>query len=299
MDPRRLLTFRTVARERSFSRAAAKLSLSQPSVSHQIALLETEVGGRLLDRGRGGMKLTAAGEVLLEHADQVAWRLQLADRQVAESIGEPRETLRIGSFPTAMAAFVPLAIEELRKEHAEAGIRLGEVTSATLEPRLLGGDFDLALAYQDSTLERREIAGVERIDLLCEPFLIGLPLDHRLAGESGPIKLAELADEPWILPSTDGFLAAALREAGFEPRVLATSQESVANRGLIARGLGVGWIPGLLAGDSTGIAIRPVDGEVNTRDVYALVPPGTRHPLVADAIAALRLAADEFRKAGR
>ena len=53
MDPRRLLTFRTVARERSFSRAAETLSLSQPSVSHQVALLETEIGVRLLDRGRG------------------------------------------------------------------------------------------------------------------------------------------------------------------------------------------------------------------------------------------------------
>lgn len=53
MDPRRLLTYRAVAHERSFSRAAAALSLSQPSVSHQIALLETEIGVRLLDRGRG------------------------------------------------------------------------------------------------------------------------------------------------------------------------------------------------------------------------------------------------------
>ena len=72
MDSRRLLTFRTVAHERSFSRAAETLSLSQPSVSHQIALLETEIGVRLLDRGRGGLRLTRAGEVLLEHADHVA-----------------------------------------------------------------------------------------------------------------------------------------------------------------------------------------------------------------------------------
>src|ERR1700712_2425542 len=99
MDPRRLLTFRTVAHERSFSRAAEKLSLSQPSVSHQIALLETEVGIRLLDRGRGGFRLTPAGEVLVEHADQISWRLELADRQIAEVADARRETLRIGSFP--------------------------------------------------------------------------------------------------------------------------------------------------------------------------------------------------------
>src|SRR5947209_6277543 len=83
MDSRRLLTFRAVAHARSFSRAAESLSLSQPSVSHQIALLETEIGVRLLERGRGGLRLTPAGEVLLEHADHVAWRLQLASTQIA------------------------------------------------------------------------------------------------------------------------------------------------------------------------------------------------------------------------
>src|SRR3954447_3185312 len=115
MDPRRLLTFRAVAHERSFSRAAEKLSLSQPSVSHQIALLESEVGVRLLDRGRGGLRLTAAGEILVGHADQIAWRLELADRQVAQAAEARCETLRIGSFPTAMAAFVPLAVTRLRE----------------------------------------------------------------------------------------------------------------------------------------------------------------------------------------
>src|SRR4051812_2009493 len=107
MDPRRLLTFRTVAPARSFSRAAKKLSLSQPSVSHQVALLETEIGVRLLDRGRGGLRLTRAGEVLLEHADHVAWRLQLADTQIAELAGDRRGQGRPGSLPTAPAGLLP------------------------------------------------------------------------------------------------------------------------------------------------------------------------------------------------
>jgi DNA-binding transcriptional LysR family regulator len=50
----------------------------------RVALLETEIGVRLLDRGRGGLRLTHAGELLLEHADHVAWRLQLADSQITD-----------------------------------------------------------------------------------------------------------------------------------------------------------------------------------------------------------------------
>src|SRR6266576_1035773 len=100
MDPRRLMTFRIVAHERSFSRAAEQLSLSQPSVSHQVGLLETEIGLRLLDRGRGGLRLTQAGTVLLEHADHVAWRLQMADTQITDLARERRDEVRLGSFPT-------------------------------------------------------------------------------------------------------------------------------------------------------------------------------------------------------
>src|SRR3954452_9882076 len=107
MDPRRLMTFRAVAHARSFSRAAEALSLTQPSVSHQIALLETQVGVRLLERGRGGLRLTDAGAVLLEHADHVAWRLELAETQIGRIAAQHRDQVRLGSFPTALAGFVP------------------------------------------------------------------------------------------------------------------------------------------------------------------------------------------------
>ncbi|MBS1885977.1 MAG: hypothetical protein JSU06_02205 [Actinobacteria bacterium] len=85
-----------------------------------------------------------------------------------------------------------------------------------------------------------------------------------------------------------GFLAGSLRAAGFEPRVVATTQDPVATHGLIARGIGVGWIPGLLADDHPGFAIRPVDGEIPTRDVYALVPPGQDPDLEVDNVKTLQ-----------
>src|SRR5215210_6619619 len=119
MDPRRLMTFRAVAHARSFSRAAEALSLSQPSVSHQVALLETAIGVRLLERRRGGLRLTHAGGVLLEHADHVAWRLELADAQIGDLAGQRRDHVRLGAFPTALAGFVPSAIARLRLSHGD------------------------------------------------------------------------------------------------------------------------------------------------------------------------------------
>lgn len=295
MDPRRLLTFRTVAHERSFSRAAQRLSLSQPSVSHQVGLLETELGQRLLVRARGGLRLTAAGSVLLEHADEVAWRLQLAEREIARLSGERRAQLRIGAFPTAMAGLVPTAVTRLRLAHPDVRVMLREVTADTLAPRVLSGEFDLALAYQDTSIARRELRGARRVDLFADSFLVGLPAGHSLAEASGPVRLEQLAQDPWVLPSPDGFLAQCCRQAGFEPDIVAISQDPIATRGIINRGLAVGWVSGLLAEDYPGVVLREVDGAGRRRDVYCLLPPGEAHPLAAEFIGALRDAVGQAR----
>jgi len=162
MDSRRVLTFRAVAHERSFSRAARQLRVSQPSVSQQVALLEREIGTKLLDRRPGGLQLTPAGEVLLTHADAIAQRFELATTQLAELADQRREQLRFGSFPTALARFVPAAIARLRRHHPELRLLVDEVTPSQLEERLLRGDFHVAIGYQQAGHERQTFGAAHR-----------------------------------------------------------------------------------------------------------------------------------------
>jgi DNA-binding transcriptional LysR family regulator len=169
------------------------------------------------------------------------------------------------------------------------------VTSSTLEPRFLSGEFDVALSYQNTTSERREFPGAERVDLLRDSFLIGLPPGRRLARGKGPVSLAALAQEDWIVASREGFLVQACRDAGFEPRVVATTTDPMAARGMIARGLGVGWVPSLLIDEYGGIVIRPVKDPIRQREIFALLPPGDRHPLARPVINALLETAAGFR----
>src|SRR4051812_28738863 len=129
MDPRRLLTFRIVAHEGSFTRAAAALSLTQPSVSQQVAALEAELGARLLERGAGGLRLTDDGAVLLEHADAIAVRLRLADAQLAERVAGTRARVAIGAFASALADLVPAAVERLHGRHRNVAVTVEEVSS--------------------------------------------------------------------------------------------------------------------------------------------------------------------------
>jgi DNA-binding transcriptional LysR family regulator len=286
MDPRRVLTFRAVAHERSFSRAARRLSLSQPSVSNQVGALEREVGVRLLERRPGGLRLTPEGEILLEHADAIADRFGLAETQLSGAAERRRTRLRIGALPSALAGFVPAAIARVRERHPDTQVTFDEGTSEELANRLASGELDLAIAYQDTTWPRTEPPGVKRHHLLHEEFMVAMAPDHRLAAQE-EVHLADLRDDDWTAALTDGVIVRACRAAGFEPRLVSITHDQLAIRGLVIRGLAVTLVAELLADPFKDLALRPIAGMTVARDVYALLPPGRRHPLLAPTLEAL------------
>jgi DNA-binding transcriptional LysR family regulator len=293
MDPRRVLTFRAVAAERSFSRAARTLALTQPAVSQQVAALEKEVGARLLAREPGGLRLTAAGEVLLEHADAIAERLALAGAQLADIERAERLRLRVGAFPSALACLVPKAIARLRQEAPDAEILIEEGGSEALVEQVARGELHVAVAFQDSTLPRREHEGIDRRDLLHEHFVVALPPAHRLAALDA-VPVAALADEPWTAPSGSHMIARACRAAGFEPRLISILRDPLAMRALVSQGLAVTLVPQLVAEALDGIELRPIDGPGPERDVYAMLPAGGRHPLAESIVAAFAAVAADL-----
>ena len=285
MDPRRVLTFRAVAHERSFSRAARALALTQPAVSQQVAALEKEVGAKLLAREPGGLKLTPAGETLLHHADAIAERLALAGAQLSEIVAAERVRLRVGAFPSALVMLVPKAVAALRAEEPDAEVLIEEGAGEVLTQRVAAGDLHVAIAFQDASQPRREHDGVERHDLRHETFLVALPPDHPLA-KLDKVPIAALADEPWTAPSASHMIARACWAAGFEPRMISIMRDPLSMRGLISQGLAVTLVPELGSEVLDGVALRPVDGPAPERDVYAMVPSGGRHPLALRMVAA-------------
>jgi DNA-binding transcriptional LysR family regulator len=298
MDPGRVLTFRAVAHERSFTRAARELSLSQPSVSNQVALLEREVGARLFEREPGGLRLTAEGEILLTHADFIADRFTLAEVQLAAAAEGRRSRLRIGAVPTALAGFVPAAFAALRADHPQAKLTVEEGLAADLPARIRAGELDLAVAFQDTALPRDEPEGVERRDLFRERFMVALAPDHPLAGRES-VRLADLSEEDWTAALVDGPIVRACRAAGFEPKLMSITHDQLAIHALVARGLAVTLAPQLLAEAFEGLALRPIAGAGPSRDVYALLPPGAGHPLVAPALDALVATAAQVEAASQ
>jgi DNA-binding transcriptional LysR family regulator len=266
LDPRRLLTFRAVARAGSFSAAARELSLTQPAVSQQVAALERELGARLLHRGPGGLTLTEAGALALEHAEALSERLAIADTQLAE-LGNEGGKLRVGAFPSALATLVPAAIERLVPRRVSAV----EGTMEELPAGVADGSLHVAVCFQDAAAPPREHPGLRRHDLMVEPFVAIVGAGHRLATRK-TLRLHDLRDEPWTAPSADGILVRACRAAGFAPDVRFYTRDVLAIRAVVAAGLAVSLSPRLIAGQLDGVRAIELHDDAPKRAVYALTP---------------------------
>ena len=281
MDPRRLLTFREVAHQGSFSRAGDVSALTQPAVSQQISALERQLGVRLLERGPGGPTPTAAGALLLAHADAVADRLAQADSQVAELAAADRETLRIGAFPSALASVIPAAIARLREQRPGVQVEAAEGSGEELGAAVASGALHAAMCFQDAAAPPRRPEGTERHELGGEAMLAVLPREHPLA-ERETIRLRELSGDTWTAPSRDHLIYRSCVAAGFEPRIAFVTRDVLAARGLVRAGLAVTLMPELVGGLFDDVAVVRLAGEQPHRSLYGLTPAsGAREEALA------------------
>ncbi len=202
----RLRVLVEVARRGSFSGAAEALSYTQSAVSQQVATLEAETGMTLLERHARGVRVTAAGQALLEHAEGILARLEAAEDELSAIAGLRAGRLRMASFPTAGATLMPLAIATFRSRYPELELTLAEGEPEEIAPRLHAGEFDLALLFEFD--EPASVEGLTRVELLEDPMYLALPREHVLAEKNdlrltGPARRgvgADLALEPLCTP---------------------------------------------------------------------------------------------------
>ncbi|MEV0154273.1 LysR substrate-binding domain-containing protein [Micromonospora sp. NPDC050686] len=245
MDTQLLDVFRAVAGQGSITTAARALGFTQSAVSRQIAALEADVGAKLFDRLPRGVALTAAGHALLPHAEAVLDRLAAARRDLDDLRGLGRGRLRVGAFPTAVAALVPRAMASFRAAYPKIGLSLVEGVTPRLLERLLAEEADVAVVSASPTDELDR----ERFDLrhlLDERLLVAVARDHRLARRR-TVRLAELAEDAFVVGSAtaENSLLRASLPAGFTPRVDIVAADWTGRLGCVAAGLGVALVPAL------------------------------------------------------
>jgi DNA-binding transcriptional LysR family regulator len=295
VDTVRLTVFREVATLGSFTAAAKSLRYTQSAVSRQIAALEEDVAAALFDREARGVRLTEEGRVLLAHAEAVLERLAAARRDLAAVRDSDGGRLRIGAFATSAAVLVPHAMAAFQRDFPNVELSLAEGLSAALTARLRAGELDVAVLAVPAG--GPVAAGTTR--LVVDPLFVALPPAHRLAARK-TVRLTELADESWIAGSAtveDTLIGACLR-AGFRPAVRYVVREWTAKLGLVAAGVGVTLVPGLLVGAvRPDVVVKPLRGaEPAARGVVAAAADRTAAqrflPYLADS--AQRMTAEFF-----
>ena len=285
MDTGLLQTFRQVARHGSITAAAEALGYTQSAVSRQVSALESSLGARLFDRVARGVRLTEHGRSLLPHAESLLDRLDDARRDLEALDRLEYGRLRVGAFPTAVAALLPRAMATFRAKHPKVSLSLVEGTTRRQIARLHAGDVDLAVvsAFPD---QRLDVGELDLAHLLDDAMLVALPRSHPLAGRRR-VRLAELADESWIAADATEdprLLGPASLRGATEPRIDFLVGEWTAKLGLVAAGLGITLVPSLAAKAArSDIALTPLDPRDGPpRRIYAATPKGvTKPPAVA------------------
>ena len=279
-----LEVFRTVARHGSITAAAHALRYTQSAVSRQIAALEAEVGAQVFDRLPRGVALTAEGRELLPHADAVLDRLAAARRDLDElrDLGSGR--LRVGAFPTAVAALVPRALATFQSAYPDVGLSLVEGLTPALLERLTAGDADVAVV-SSAPAGQIDTTRFDLRHLLDERLLVAVSREHRLARRR-TVRLAELADDAFIAGSAtaENTLLRASLPSGFQPRIDIIAAEWTGKFGCVAAGLGVALVPALairgIPADIALLRLHPRDESV--RQVFAATVAGRARPPAAD-----------------
>jgi DNA-binding transcriptional LysR family regulator len=290
----RMRMLREVATHGGIAAAAEALYMSPSAVSQQMAVLEREAGTPLLERHGRGVRLTAAGESLVAHTDRVLAILEEAQADLADISASVAGSLRTCAFPTAARALLVPALSLLKERHPRLRLHMNDMEPEESIPLLKRGELDVIVSYGYDRIPEQKDPSVERLSLMTEPLHIALPAHHPQAAGDVRVRLADLAEEQWIV-GRDGspFMEIMLRvanEAGFTPDVDLHSNDYQVILAAVEAGLGVALVPPL-ARFSTypGVVFRQcADVDINRRIVAVIRSGSMRAPAVSAVLQALR-----------
>ncbi|WP_326834786.1 LysR substrate-binding domain-containing protein [Amycolatopsis rhabdoformis] len=237
-----LRAVREIALSGSFTAAARLLGYSQPAISRQVAAMEAAAGQPLFVREGRGVRVSAAGAVVVEHAGRILAGIGALEQDLASLDDRLAGRVRLGAFPSATAVLVPRAIARLRTEHPGLDVALTEAATPALVRQLRARRLDVAVIGVGAGLPDYDLTGLEQEVVSAGGLCVAVPAAHRLAG-SGVVPVAELAGETWIAgPGGDDPQFRAWPTLA-DPVLGHAVRGWPARLGLVAAGLGVCLMP--------------------------------------------------------
>jgi DNA-binding transcriptional LysR family regulator len=252
---RQLEYFLVIAEEGSFTRAAERLLVAQPSLSQQIGALEAELGGPLFERLPRGVRLTMAGQSFLPEARAAVSHADRARRSARMALGLQVGQLEIAAATSAAAGLLPPVLRLWQERHPAVEVSLQEfLHRRTLDEAVREGVGDMAVGSPPADWQ----GPIERLGW--EEFVLVLPEGDPLLRQRS-VALDKLAERRWVHFATSHGLSELLdmrcAASGFAPRVALRTSQVAAAPHFAAAGLGPALVPDHIVSEDVQHLARP------------------------------------------
>ena len=259
MEVHQIRYFRAVAQCRSFTRAALREHVSQPTLSHQILKLEDELGAKLFHRSGRSVSLTSFGEAFLPKAEIILREIQDAQAQIHQLAGIEAGKITVGVIPTIAPFFLPGLLADFVKQHPLIEVKIVEESSTTLIESLREGAVELAIMPLPVRAK-----WVSHIELARENLYAVVCVSHPLAKEKR-LTVKQLAGAPFLfLKDGHCFRDSALdafRRANVEPRITFETGCFLTILNMVKAGMGISVVPEMAVDENSGCTFIPVKGD--------------------------------------
>ncbi|TFW11445.1 LysR family transcriptional regulator [Massilia arenosa] len=286
IDIKQLKYFLAVAEEKSFSRAAERLHISQPPLSQQIMKLEAELGVRLFARTTRTFELTVAGKALMGEAADLLARLRMTIDTIRQIDRGEVGRLRVGIVGSAMWGPIPRMLEEFQTKFPRVTWTLHELGPTAQYEALRAKQIDVGF-WREPKMDADELKHDNLRQELCfrENVCVAVNERHPLAARAH-IDLTDLAEEPFLTLALDKsafprYLLQCCVAAGFEPRVYQEANEPQTLLAMVGAGLGVTLVPETTGRVGwPGVVFVPIRSNAPSANLYIAYPALDDAPVV-------------------
>jgi DNA-binding transcriptional LysR family regulator len=239
VDIKQLKYFRTIAAEGHITGAAKRLFMTQPSLSQQLKLLETELGVQLVERGSRRITLTEAGRLLQDRAGQILDLLHTTEIELKELHEGYKGTLSMGTIASSGVTLLPGLLRDFHKRYPNIKFQLWEGDTHRILELLTNGLIEVGIARSVFDLEL-----YHSITLPSESMIVAMSGEWDCGEQTNSVTVSELADKPLLLHrSNELMILESCHQVGFEPQILCKGDDVRTLLVLASEGFGLAVVP--------------------------------------------------------